>query len=245
MDDREYRVEELAAEAGIPVRTLRYYQERRLLPAPRRAGRVALYSTSHLDRLRLIARLLDRGYRLDGIEELLAAAGQRQDVTELLGFEWAAAAPWSERGTVALSLDELSELLDGQVTAEVLAEAAELGHITLDGDRVVVNSPRLLDATAQLVRAGIPLPAILAVTWELEAAFDRMAFSFVELVRGHLLGRLGDEPSPDELDRLAELVGRMRPVARTVADEHFARAMDRRLSKEVARIRQRIRPTRR
>ncbi|MFD0684055.1 MerR family transcriptional regulator [Actinomadura fibrosa] len=243
--DREYRVEELAAEAGIPVRTLRYYQERRLLPAPRRQGRVAVYSASHLDRLRLIAELLDRGYRLDGIEELLAAAGQRRDVTELLGFEWAAAARWSDQESATMSLDELSELLGGQLTPEILAEAAELGYLTpRDGD-IVINSPRLLDATVRLVRAGIPLRAIIAVTWELEAAFDRMAFSFVQLVRGHLLDRLGDEPSPDDLDRLAELVGTLRPVARTVADEHFGRAMDRRLSKDVAEIRARIRPTRR
>src|SRR5690606_6781413 len=41
---REYRIGELAEAAGLPVRTLRYYQERRLLPPPRREGRVGLYS---------------------------------------------------------------------------------------------------------------------------------------------------------------------------------------------------------
>ena len=60
MDDngagaREYRVEELAEAAGIPVRTLRFYRERRLLPPPRRAGRIAWYSEDHLSRLRTIA----------------------------------------------------------------------------------------------------------------------------------------------------------------------------------------------
>lgn len=33
---REYRTEELAEAAGIPVRTLRFYRERKLLPPPRR-----------------------------------------------------------------------------------------------------------------------------------------------------------------------------------------------------------------
>jgi len=37
---REYRIGELAREAGITVRTLRYYQERKLLPPPRREGRI-------------------------------------------------------------------------------------------------------------------------------------------------------------------------------------------------------------
>jgi DNA-binding transcriptional MerR regulator len=244
-EGREYRVEELAAEAGVPVRTLRYYQERRLLPAPRRQGRVALYNASHLDRLRLIADLLDRGYRLDGIEELIAAAGEGRDVTELLGYEWAAATPWAERESAEVSPAELDEVFGGRLTPEVVAEAAELGYITVDGDRVVINSPRLFDAAVQLARAGIPLRSILAMSWELEAAFDRMAFGFVQLVRGGLPVHRAGDPSPDELDRLAELVRRLRPIARTVADEHFARAMDRRLSKDISEIKQHIRPTRR
>ncbi|MFA1546439.1 MerR family transcriptional regulator [Actinomadura chokoriensis] len=245
-EGREYRVEELAAEAGVPVRTLRYYQERRLLPAPRRQGRVALYNASHLGRLRLIAELLDRGYRLDGIEELLAAAGEGRDVTELLGYEWAAATPWAERASAEVSAAELAAMFDGRLTPEIIAEAAELGYITVrDGGRVVIHSPRLLDAAVQLARAGIPLRSILAMSWELEAAFDRMAFGFVQLVRGELLDRGAGDPTPEGLDRLAELVGRLRPIARTVADEHFARAMDRRLTKDISEIRQRIRPTRR
>ncbi len=75
----------------------------------------------------------------------------------------------------------------------------------------MINSPRLFDAAVQLVRAGIPLRSILAMSWELEAAFDRMAFGFVQLVRGGLPEHRVGDPSPDELDRLAELVRRLRP----------------------------------
>ena len=38
----DYRVEALAAAAGISVDTLRFYQARGLLPSPRRVGRVVL-----------------------------------------------------------------------------------------------------------------------------------------------------------------------------------------------------------
>ena len=244
-EDREYRVEELAAAAEIPVRTLRYYQERRLLPAPRRQGRVALYNASHLARLRLIAELLERGHRLDGIEELIAAADEGRDVTELLGYEWAAATPWAERESAEMSMADLDAVFDGRLTPEILAEAAELGYVEVDGDRVVIASPRLFDAAVQLARVGIPLRSILAMSWELEAAFDRMAFGFVQLVRGRLPDHPAGDPTPEELDRLAALVGRLRPLARTVADEHFARAMDRRLTKDISEIKERIRPTRR
>lgn len=72
-DGREYRIGELADAAGVPVRTLRYYQERKLLPPPRRTGRIGLYSEGRLARLRVIADLLGRGHALEGVREPLSA----------------------------------------------------------------------------------------------------------------------------------------------------------------------------
>ncbi|MBV8236536.1 MAG: MerR family transcriptional regulator, partial [Acidimicrobiia bacterium] len=50
---KEYRVQELAREAGIRVELLRSYQSKGLLPPPRHEGRVAWYGPRHLERLRL------------------------------------------------------------------------------------------------------------------------------------------------------------------------------------------------
>ncbi|TNY38135.1 MerR family transcriptional regulator [Thermomonospora catenispora] len=238
--EREYRIEELAEAAGVPVRTLRYYQERRLLPPPKRRGRVAVYSHRHLQRLRLISELLDRGYRLDGIEELLTAWEQGRDVGELLGFQWAVTAPWSRRTETEMTMEELEELFGDQLTPDVLDEAVELGYIEIRGDRIVHRVPRLMEATAALVAEGIPLAELLALSWELEAAFDRIAYTFVRLARRHLIGRMSQPPTPEELARVAEAVERLRPVTRTVADEHFARAMDRRIRKEFAQLAPRL-----
>lgn len=83
---REFRMEELAREAGITVRTLRFYRERKLIPPPRREGRIAWYDESHLARLRTIAALLERGHTLSGIAELSEAFDRGRDVGELLGL---------------------------------------------------------------------------------------------------------------------------------------------------------------
>ena len=66
----EYRVEALAAAAGVSVDTIRFYQGRGILPPPRRAGRVVLYDDGHLERLREVkdlqsARFQPRGDRPD------------------------------------------------------------------------------------------------------------------------------------------------------------------------------------
>ncbi len=66
-----YRVDELAEAAGIGVELLRSYQTKGLLDSPRREGRVALYDDRHLERLRSIRSLKDKGYSLKAISGLL------------------------------------------------------------------------------------------------------------------------------------------------------------------------------
>jgi hypothetical protein len=51
---------------------------------------------------------------------------------------------------------------------------------------------------------------------------------FVELVISHVLNRGSGAPPPHEVARLAETIERLRPIARTVIDAEFGRAMDRR-----------------
>src|SRR5579872_4663262 len=92
----EYRIDDLARVAGTTVRNVRAYQDRGLLPPSRREGRVAFYSSAHVARLQIISQLLERGYTLSNIGELLAAWESGQNVGDLLGLEAALAAPWSD-----------------------------------------------------------------------------------------------------------------------------------------------------
>lgn len=233
---REFRTEDLAREAGIPVRTLRFYREKRLLPPPRREGRIAWYSEDHLARLRIISDLLERGHTLGGIAELLAAWESGRDVAELLGLEAAIAAPWSEETAVPMTLTELDKAYSGQADAEALAQAVALGYLTVDGDQVSHISRRLLDASAELVAEGIPLDAVLEVAHGVRASADALADLFVDLVNKQLLGKLGSRLTTGETARLADTLARLRPVARTVVDVEFALAMDRRVHGELGAV---------
>ena len=70
-DGDVYTIDELAGLTGVPSRTIRFYQSKGTLPSPQRKGRVALYGPEHVDRLKLIAELQDRGLRLDAIRDVL------------------------------------------------------------------------------------------------------------------------------------------------------------------------------
>jgi len=64
MKKNGFSLSELAEEAGIPARTVRFYISRGLLPGPVGAGRGAKYGAAHLERLREILRLQEEGLTL-------------------------------------------------------------------------------------------------------------------------------------------------------------------------------------
>ncbi|MEV7780236.1 MerR family transcriptional regulator [Kitasatospora sp. NPDC088351] len=231
---REYRVEELAEAAGITARTLRFYRERKLLPPPRREGRIAWYGDAHLARLRVIAELLERGHTLGGIAELIGAGESGRDVAELIGLEAAIVAPWSDETPVRLDWEELKATFGDQLTEENTAESIAQGYITVEDDGITHVSRRLMDATMALVAEGVPLSAVLEASRRTREHVDAIAEIFTTVVAGQLLGALSANAPlpPGEAARLTERILRVRPLARTVADAQFALAMDRRVHAE-------------
>ncbi|MFD4970135.1 MerR family transcriptional regulator [Streptomyces sp. NPDC058424] len=205
-------MEELARLAGITVRTLRFYRERKLIPPPRREGRIAWYDDHHLARLRTISALLERGHTLNGIAELAEAFDHGRDVGDLLGL----GAP-TEETPVRLTPEELADHFAGEVTAENLAAAMELGYLGTDGDELVHISHRLLDVSAALVREGIPLAEVLEAGRRVREHADALAELFTALILRH-----GPE---DDLKRL-------RPLAKSVVEAEVSMALDRRLRKQ-------------
>ncbi|WP_354643209.1 MerR family transcriptional regulator [Kitasatospora camelliae] len=231
---REYRVEELAEAAGITVRTLRFYRERKLLPPPRKEGRIAWYGEEHLNRLRVIGELLERGHTLGGIAELIGAGESGRQVADLIGLKNAITAPWSDEVPVHLDWAELAAVFGDQLTEENTAESIDQGFITVEEDGITHVSRRLMDATVALVAEGVPLSAVLAASRRTREHADAVAEVFTALVRDELLDALShpEDLSPAETARLTEQILRVRPLARTVVDAQFALAMDRRVRAE-------------
>lgn len=67
-----YGVEELAERAGVSRRTVRYYVQRGLLPAPRGLGRGKHYTQAHLAALVRIRELQEAAVPLEEIAERLS-----------------------------------------------------------------------------------------------------------------------------------------------------------------------------
>ncbi|MFL0392827.1 MULTISPECIES: MerR family transcriptional regulator [Streptomyces] len=229
---REYRAHELAEAAGITTRTLRFYRERKLLPPPRREGRIAWYDEHHLARLRSITALLARGHTLGGIADLLDAFEKGRDArsaAEVMGLDTTLITPFSQETPVRLTPEELADYFQGEVTVDNLAASLDIGYVAIDGDEFVHTSRRLLEGSAELVAKGIPLAAVLEAGRELRERTDEIAALFARLFRTHLL------PSQEATDPAAlnELLARVAPVAKQVVEAELGLALDRRVRAEL------------
>src|SRR5258707_5348153 len=117
----EYRIEQLARSAGVAVDTIRFYQGKGLLEAPRREGRVTWYAESHLDRLRRIRELQQRGFTLTVIQRFLAGELEPSDV----GLVEAATRPTAPQTLTLAEPTDRSRL--GETPRASLAPAGALG----------------------------------------------------------------------------------------------------------------------
>ncbi|GAB2928398.1 MerR family transcriptional regulator [Rhodococcus aerolatus] len=223
----EQRIDDLARAAGTTVRNVRVYQDRGLLPPPRRQGRTGWYSEAHLARLQLITRLLDRGYTFATIGELLTAAERNLRVEDVLGLEDVLSRPWSDETAGTSSRADLRRSFGPEATPALLERACELGFLRRHGSRYAVASPRLLAAARDLVAAGFPLADVLELAGSVQHDITRVAHRFVSLVADHYLpDGAGRDISAEQLGEAVALVERARPHASAVVHAIFARAME-------------------
>lgn len=77
-DEARYGIEELAVLGGVTRRTVRYYVQQGLLPAPLGLGRGQHYGPQHLARLQAVKALQERGLSLDEVRAELGRGGSRR-----------------------------------------------------------------------------------------------------------------------------------------------------------------------
>ncbi len=223
----EYRVAELAQAAETSVRNVRVYQDRGLLPPPRRQGRISLYDDSHLARLRLIGRLLAKGYTFATILELFDSWNRGQDLADALGLREALTAPWNPERPIRLSREEVSRRF-GLLSADALACAGRLGMLIEDGDDYLITSPSLFEAGAELVAAGVPLDVVLELSADLQKDLNAVARRFIDVMLTHLAETDDERHLTGPLsNEAAERLLRLRPYAQRTVDALLLTAMQR------------------
>lgn len=224
----EYTIDELATVARVPTRTIRFYQSKGALPSPEIRGRTAYYGPAHVERLKLIGSLQDRGLRIRAIRDLLSQADKGElALNEWLGLEQKLQEPWAQDRPRVMTEPELRELI-GERRPGAIAELVRLKQVERHGDSYLVRSPALLQVTARLESAGVDFETAIGAGEILRkhlrrAAEDLVSFFYRRSGRG--FGR--DLAAGD----LADAYQALRPLGQESVRVVFAREMERALRK--------------
>lgn len=151
----EYTIDELSALARVPSRTIRFYQSKGALSSPEIKGRVAYYSDAHVERLKLIAQLQDRGLRIDAIRGLVKSIERGElDMAEWLGVEQQLQASWAHDHARTVTEEELFTLA-GSSRPGLIADLIRVKLVERRGDVYIVESPALLSMGMKLEAVGV------------------------------------------------------------------------------------------
>ena len=218
----EYRIEQLARTAGVAVDTIRFYQGKGLLDAPRREGRVTWYGDAHVGRLRRIKELQQQGFTLTVIQRFLAGELEPSDEA-LVAAVTRPAAPQT------LTLSELAER--SGVAEPLLLSLEQAGLLVpVEGGEERLYPADDLEAIAagmKLIGAGVPLGALLDLGKDYAAAVDRTARQAVDLFDRHVRERIQAEGGEAEAAerRLLQTFNELLEASGTLVRHHFQRTL--------------------
>lgn len=209
----EYTVDQLAHDAGLPVSTIRMYQQRGLIEPPEKRGRVGWYNRSHRERLRLIAQLQERGFSLAAIKETVDSWNSGQSLDDLLGV--GDVVPGLASEPLRLSPAAFAKRFEGvDITQQDVQRAVAIGLAELDGNDLVIANRPFADIGPEVAQLGIPVSEMLDEYEALQQAVGDIADRFRSVFERHLWSAFTrDGKRAEDLVGLTEATGRLAQLA--------------------------------
>jgi DNA-binding transcriptional MerR regulator len=201
----EYRIDDLARLAGTTTRNIRVYRDRGLLHPPLRVGRLALFNDTHLTRLRLITSMLDRGYNIAHVREMLSAWEQGKDLGDVLGLETAIAGTWAAEKPTTMAVAEAKRLIADEQGFDRLV-GARLIRVEDGGHEVTVMRPKLIEAFNDVREYGITIDKLVDIHEQVLPLVNQIGAILVQAGAEHVQELIKPgEALPDDT-QVAELI---------------------------------------
>ena len=209
----EYRIDDLARLAGTTTRNIRVYRDRGLLPPPLRVGRIALFNDTHLTRLRLITSMLDRGYNIAHVREMLSAWEEGKNLGDVLGLESAIVGTWTTEKAATMPLAEAERLIND---AKAFDRLVGLQVIRIDGAQATITRPKLIDAFKEIRGYGVSMEKLIDLHEHIVPLVDQISEMLVRAGAEHVADRIKPRealPADTEIAELITMLVRFRSQA--------------------------------
>jgi DNA-binding transcriptional MerR regulator len=235
----EYRIEELARLAGTTTRNIRVYRDRGLLHPPLRVGRIALFNDTHLTRLRLITSMLDRGYNIAHVHEMLSAWEQGKDLGDMLGLESAIAGTWATERPERMTEDDARSLVDDDVAFERMLGNGVVKRDAEHDGQVTVVRPQLIEIFNEIRQYGVATDKLVDLHEQIEPLIDQISALLVQAGVEHVVDRIkpGAELPPDtEVAELITMLVRFRTQAVSAVTATLAFSIETTIESAVSQV---------
>src|ERR1700727_2368372 len=209
----EYRIDDLARLAGTTTRNIRVYRDRGLLPPPLRVGRIALFNDTHLTRLRLITSMLERGYNIAHVREMLSAWEEGKDLADVLGLETAIVGTWTTEKSQTMTLAEAQRLINDTKAFDRLVQ---LQVIHLDDGQATITRPKLVEAFNEIRGYGMEMDKLIDLHEHIVPLIDQISEMLVRAGAEHVADRIKPRealPADTEIAQLITMLVRLRTQA--------------------------------
>ncbi|WP_404954285.1 MerR family transcriptional regulator [Streptomyces sp. 147326] len=218
-------VDELAARAGVTVRTVRFYSTRGLLPppviGPRRVGH---YGPEHLSRLALIEELQHQGMTLSAIERYLDALPDDLSAHDL-AIHRAMVASWAPDAAQEVSREELEKRAGRSLSETDVRRLTAMNVLAASGDGLRVDVG-LLRLGVALLDVPIAHETILAARKVLMEHTRSAAHELTALFRDEVWGPFTrDESDPERVESMKALSAHMQPMVVQALVTAFQRSL--------------------
>ncbi|SDJ49714.1 MerR family transcriptional regulator [Streptomyces indicus] len=220
-------VDELAARAGVTVRTIRFYSTRGLLPppsiGPRRVGR---YGAAHLSRLALIEELQHHGLTLAAIERYMEQLPADMTAHDL-AIHRALVASWIPEGATEMSREQLARRAGGALSDADVDRLAAMSVLerTEDPDTFRID-PGLLHLGLRLLDVPISHDAILAARDVMLEHSRQAARELTRLFQAEVWGPYRErESDPEAVEAMRSLSADMQPMVVQALVTAFQRSL--------------------
>ncbi|MFI2203482.1 MerR family transcriptional regulator [Streptomyces sp. NPDC020192] len=182
-------IDELAARAGVTVRTVRFYGSKGLLPPPEIGPRrVGHYGPGHVARLALIEELQQQGMTLAAIERYLRQLPPGLTPHDL-AIHRAVVASWAPDAVDTVSRRELERRAGRPLSTEEVERLAAMNVVMVADDGTFRVDAGLLRLGVRLLDVPLSQEAILAARTVLIEHSRAAARELSQLFRGEVAER--------------------------------------------------------
>jgi DNA-binding transcriptional MerR regulator len=172
-----------------------------------------LFNDTHLTRLRLITSMLDRGYNIAHVREMLSAWEEGKDLGDVLGLETAIVGTWTSEKSQTMPLADAQRLVNDDKAFDRLVE---LHVINVDDAQATITRPKLIEAFNEVRGYGMSMDTLVGLHENISPLIDQIGEMLVRAGAEHVRDRIKPGvalPADTEIAELITMLVRFRTQA--------------------------------